>query len=374
LSTMRGEAAGERVLLVGSSRLAQALVTEIGARPRPPYQLAGVVDDGSGPPPDGCPCVGRLEDLRQIVDELRPHRIVLALGSRRGRMPVQQLLDFRLRGLVLEDGAELYERVTGKVAIESLTPSVFIFSRDFRRRRHDRDVGRVAGIALAAAGLILAAPLLALIALAIKLDSPGPVLFVQDRVGLGGRRFRLLKFRTMRLAPSTVSEWVRDNGHRITRTGRWLRKFRLDELPQLVNVLRGDMSLVGPRPHPISNQAMFVVMLRNAPECGERIPYYALRSSVRPGLTGWAQVRYRYANDLEEEIEKMRYDLFYLKHRSLWLDLRIVLETIKIVVLGREQRVEGDRRTEPRVSAERREKSWMRWMRAQPASRREGAA
>jgi lipopolysaccharide/colanic/teichoic acid biosynthesis glycosyltransferase len=140
----------------------------------------------------------------------------------------------------------------------------------------------------------------------------------------------------MRPAAGTTSEWVRDNGHRLTRLGRRLRQFRLDELPQLVNILTGDMTLVGPRPHPVSNHPLFVLVMRNAPSCGEPIPYYALRSMVRPGITGWAQVRYRYANDLEEEIEKMRYDLYYIKHRSLWLDLRILAETVKVVICGRE--------------------------------------
>jgi len=130
------------------------------------------------------------------------------------------------------------------------------------------------------------------------------------------------------------SEWARDNGDRLTRVGRWLRRFRLDELPQLVNILKGDMNLVGPRPHPLSNLPLFVLVMRNAPSCGEPIPYYALRWMVRPGITGWAQVRYQYANDLEEEVEKMRHDLYYIKHMSLWLDLRILLETVKTVVWG----------------------------------------
>jgi len=333
---IRNRSVHQRLLLVGSGSLARQLVAEIAARPHLRYEVVGAVDDECGAPPE-CPCFGRLEDLRRIVDEVRPDRIIVALASRRGRMPVQQLLDFRMRGMVLEDGAETYERITGKIAIESLTPTGLIFSHDFRCTHVHPVVGRALGLVLAAVGLLALAPLLGLIALAIVLDSRGPVLFVQDRVGLGGRRFRLLKFRTMHPAGAHPSEWVRDNGHRITRVGRWLRRFRLDELPQLVNILRGDMNLVGPRPHPVSNLALFVVMLRNAPECGERIPYYSLRSTVRPGLTGWAQVRYRYANDLEEEIEKMRYDLFYLKHRSLWLDLRIVLDTFKIVILGREQ-------------------------------------
>jgi lipopolysaccharide/colanic/teichoic acid biosynthesis glycosyltransferase len=139
----------------------------------------------------------------------------------------------------------------------------------------------------------------------------------------------------MHTATGSTSEWAKDNGERITRVGRWLRKFRLDELPQFVNILRGDMNLVGPRPHPASNFELLVLVSRNAPACGEAIPYYTVRSMVRPGITGWAQVRYRYANDLEEEIEKLRYDLYYIKHLSVWLDLRILFDTVKIVLLGR---------------------------------------
>jgi lipopolysaccharide/colanic/teichoic acid biosynthesis glycosyltransferase len=196
--------------------------------------------------------------------------------------------------------------------------------------------GRALSLPASALALLLFAPLLALIALAVKLDSQGPVLFVHERVGRGGRTFRLLKFRTMRPATVATSEWARDNTSRLTRVGRWLRAFRLDELPQLVNILRGDMNLVGPRPHPVSNFPLFVLAMRNTPDCGEQIPYYALRSLVRPGITGWAQVRYRYANDLVEEMEKIKYDLYYVKHMSLRLDLQILLETVKIVLRGRE--------------------------------------
>jgi lipopolysaccharide/colanic/teichoic acid biosynthesis glycosyltransferase len=140
----------------------------------------------------------------------------------------------------------------------------------------------------------------------------------------------------MRPERRVKSEWARDNGDRLTRIGRWLRRFRVDELPQPVHILKGDMNLVGPRPHPLSNLPLFVLVMRNAPSCGEPIPYYALRWMVRPGITGWAQVRYQYANDLEEEVEKMRHDLYYIKHMSLWLDLRILFETVKTVVWGRE--------------------------------------
>jgi lipopolysaccharide/colanic/teichoic acid biosynthesis glycosyltransferase len=160
---------------------------------------------------------------------------------------------------------------------------------------------------------------------AVKLDSRGPMFFIQDRAGRNGRPFGLIKFRTMHPATGPTSEWVSDNVSRITRVGYYLRHFRLDELPQLLNVLRGEMNLVGPRPHPVTNQAIFM----------EHIAYYGLRSTVRPGVTGWAQIRYGYANNLAEETEKMRYDLYYIKNRSLWLDLRIMLETVATVIFGK---------------------------------------
>jgi lipopolysaccharide/colanic/teichoic acid biosynthesis glycosyltransferase len=183
---------------------------------------------------------------------------------------------------------------------------------------------RVLSVAGAVIAAILCAPLALLAAIAIALDSPGPLLFVQDRVGLEGRVFGLVKFRTMHPAAGRVSEWAGDNGGRVTRVGRWLRAFRLDELPQLWNVLAGDMNLIGPRPHPVSNFDLFQ----------RTVPYYWIRAMVRPGITGWAQVRFGYADNLEEEIEKMRFDLYYIKHRSLRLDTRILLDTFRTVVRG----------------------------------------
>ena len=239
---------------------------------------------------------------------------------------MEPLLEHRVRGVAVEDGIDAYEQLTGKLAIESLAPKSLIFGRGFRRTRVSRALRRALSLLVSATALVVFAPLLALIALAIRWDSPGPVLFIQDRVGEAGRRFRLFKFRTMRPSGGGTSEWARDNGDRITRLGRLLRKYRLDELPQFFNVVRGDMNLVGPRPHPISNFQLFV----------QNIPYYSLRCVVPPGITGWAQVRYSYANNLEEETEKMRYDLYYIKHTSLWLDLLILFDTVKIVLLGRE--------------------------------------
>lgn len=334
---VRGRAFAERVLILGTSPLASELIEVIENQPRRRYAIVGLADDRmvSGVAPLRYPLLGPLEDLWEIIQEVRPDRIIVALPDRRGLLPARQLLECRVRGILVEDGAEAYERLTGKLAIEWLTSSGLIYSEGLRRSRLALAAGRAISLLVSAIGLLLLAPILGLIALAIKWDSRGPVFFVQDRVGMGGRPFELIKFRTMHPATKQTSEWARDNGDRITRVGRWLRKFRLDELPQFVNVLRGDMNLVGPRPHPLSNFDLLVVVSRNAPECGEQIPYYALRSMVRPGITGWAQVRYRYANNLEEEIEKMRYDLYYIKHQSLWLDLRILFETVKTVLLGR---------------------------------------
>jgi len=194
---------------------------------------------------------------------------------------MMDLVEARVRGIEVEDGVEFYERLTGKVAIESLTPSVLISSRHFRKSHTDLVFGHALSLLVSAVTLLLLVPLLALIAIAIKLDSSGPVFFVHERAGAGGRRFKLLKFRTMHPAEQCTSEWAGDNNDRITRVGEWLRKYRLDELPQLINVLRGEMNLVGPRPHPVSNVKLF----------NEKIPYYSLRAVVRPGITRWAQVR-----------------------------------------------------------------------------------
>jgi exopolysaccharide biosynthesis polyprenyl glycosylphosphotransferase len=328
----------QRVLVIGSGPLVRDLTAAIEARPHLRLKVVGLVGDGSGGALTGPLRQAELKDLAGIVDEVRPDRVVVVLGSRRGRMPVKALLQLRLRGITVEDGIEVYERLTGKIPIEALTPASLIFCKQYQTSRLDLALAHALTLPAIAAALVLLAPVFGLIALAIKLDSPGPVFFAQERVGLGGRIFRLVKFRTMRPAPRPTSEWVRDNDGRLTRVGRWLRRFRLDELPQLWNILKGDMNLVGPRPHPVTNVPLFVMVMRNAPDCGEQIPYYAVRSMVRPGLTGWAQVRYRYANDLEEEIEKARYDLYYIKHLSPWLDLRILLETVKIVLWGREAR------------------------------------
>jgi exopolysaccharide biosynthesis polyprenyl glycosylphosphotransferase len=314
--------AGERVLIVGRSAIAREIIDEIEQRPELRYTVAGVVDDA--------------ENLGRVIEATRPDRIVVALAERRGRLPLYQLLESRARGILVEDAVETYEHLTSKLALEALSPSSVIFSRDFQTSRLQLALSRMLSLLAAVVGMITLASVLALIGLLIKLDSRGPVFFIQDRVGRFGRRFKLIKFRTMHPVGQPKSEWERDNGDRITRVGQWLRRYRLDELPQLINVLKGDMNLVGPRPHPVTNLELMILAVRNLSEVsGDAIPFYSLRCSVRPGITGWAQIRYQYANTLEEEMEKIRYDFYYLKHMSVWLDVRILFGTVKKILSRR---------------------------------------
>lgn len=327
----------ERTLIIGTGELARQLIAEITGSTHAYYSLLGVITESEGTVAEdlGCPLLGSLRDAQRIIMESKPDRIIIALSEQRGHLRPEQLVQIQIhKNIVVETGADAYERQTGKIAIESLTPGNVLFCNAFRQSRLMRRSARASSVLVSGIGLILSLPLMAVIAVAIKLDSPGPVLFCQDRIGLGGSRFKLLKFRSMHVTGEVHSEWEADNSGRITRVGKWLRKFRLDELPQFINVLRDDMNIVGPRPHPVSNRDLFILVSRNTPQCGQQIPYYSLRSSVRPGITGWAQVRYKYANGLDEEMEKLRYDLYYVKHKSLLLDLKILLNTVKVVLLG----------------------------------------
>jgi lipopolysaccharide/colanic/teichoic acid biosynthesis glycosyltransferase len=328
--------ATERLLIVGTSPLARLVIEEIARRPNR-YALVGVVEDGL--------------DLDRLIAARRPSRIVVAFADRRGRLPLCRLVESRARGIRVEDVVETYESLTGKLALELMPPSRVIFSHEFATARVQPVFARALSLLVAVVGLVCLLPLMALIALGIKLDSRGPVFFVQQRAGRYRQPFNLIKFRTMRPVAGRHSEWERDNSDRITRIGRLLRRFRLDEMPQLINMLKGDMNLVGPRPHPMTNLELLVLTARNLSEIsGDAIPYYSLRCAVRPGITGWAQVRYRYANSLEQEVEKIRYDFYYLKHLSVWLDIRILLETVRIIVSG--HRIAEAEVTEPQETVE----------------------
>jgi exopolysaccharide biosynthesis polyprenyl glycosylphosphotransferase len=249
------------------------------------------------------------------------------MGDRRGKMPVEQLLAMKSNGVMIQDGTEVYEAITGKVPIESLRLEWLLFSRGFRVSRALLICTRSICILVAVLGLLLCLPLIPLIAFAIWLTSPGPVFYRQPRVGRNGSVFDCYKFRTMcsDAEADTGPTWAADSDPRITSVGKFLRRTRLDEIPQLWNVLKGDMSLIGPRPE----RPEFVQWLDN------EIPYYRLRHTVRPGITGWAQIRYRYGNSIEDVKEKLRYDLFYVKNMSPGLDLLILFHTVKIILLGR---------------------------------------
>jgi sugar transferase (PEP-CTERM system associated) len=313
----------ERVLILGGGPLAAELARHIRTRPDLALRLVGVLTPGAEAGP---PRLGSYGDVADVVRRHRPDRIVVAMPDRRGNLPVSELLACRFRGITIEEGTRVFERFTGRLAVESLTPSTLIFGDGFGARRLPRLLMRALSLAVALVALVLTAPLIALIALAVRLESPGPAFFIQDRVGLHGRRFRLVKFRTMRetAAGPADSVWGRDNASRVTRLGALLRRYRLDELPQCLNILRGDMNLVGPRPEMASNVATFSAV----------IPYYNLRHEVRPGLTGWAQVKAGYSMSTEEVTRKLCYDLYYIKHMSPAFDLQILIDTVKFILSG----------------------------------------
>ena len=251
--------------------------------------------------------------------------VAVALEDRRGNLPTDELLSCRLAGIEVREREALYEQVTGKLAVEAMRPSYLIFNEGFSRSQRSDLAKRSADIALALLILLLTWPLMLLTALLVRLDSKGPALFSQERVGLNGQRFTLYKFRSMRTdaEKATGPVWAQKDDPRITRSGRFIRKTRLDELPQLFNVLWGHMSLVGPRPE----RQVF------CDDLAHQIPYYNQRHIVKPGLTGWAQINYPYGNTVQDALQKLQYDLFYIKNQSFLFDLSILFQTIKTVVL-----------------------------------------
>ena len=324
----------ERLLLVGTSPAAIVLARELFERRHElGVEIVGFVDtDASrvGAPVINPGVVGTLDDIPALTARLGVSRVVVSLSDQRGKLPMDRLLDVRLQSGVLFDHlASVYEEYTGKIALENLRPSWLIFSTGFRKTRLWMITKRACDIFAAVCGLVLSLPLAAVTALLVKFDSPAdPVFYHQERVGLNAATFVIHKFRTMRsdAEARTGPVWsAGDSDPRITRVGHFLRKTRLDEVPQLWNVLRGDMSLVGPRPE----RPEFVEQLTR------QIPFYGQRHVVKPGVTGWAQVRYTYGASVEDALEKMQYDLYYVKHLSLRFDLLIALETVKIILLRR---------------------------------------
>jgi sugar transferase (PEP-CTERM system associated) len=320
----------EKVLIIGASPVARRLAREILSRPQLGLRIEGFIDDD--PALQGVSIVnpsviGTTADLPAVAQEYGIQRVIVALNERRGRLPMETLLGLRVRGVGVHDAATFYEAMTGKILIEDLRPSWIVFSDGFRPSRATLLTKRAVELAVAAIGLVVTAPVMLLVAVLVKLDSPGPLLFAQERVGQDEKLFTLYKFRSMRAdaEAATGPVWATARDPRVTRVGRWIRKLRLDELPQLWNVVRGDMGFVGPRPE----RPHFVERLK------KEIPYYSQRHVVRPGLTGWAQVRYPYGSTAADAMEKLQYELFYIKNMSLALDVAIVLRTIKVVLLGR---------------------------------------
>jgi sugar transferase (PEP-CTERM system associated) len=314
----------ERVYVLGAGELAHSIVTAIRNRPDISMEVVEwqpVQLDKASRRRLWVETLHRLADVRPPV-----HRIIVALEDARDELPIEELLDLRFRGIKVEKVDTLFERLYGKIKLDGLRPSSFLYSEGFRMKSSQQAARRVASMIAAATGLLLCLPLFPVIMLLIRLTSPGPVFFRQTRVGLGGALFEVVKFRTMAVdAEAEGARWASKNDPRVTPVGRFLRTTRLDEIPQLWTILRGDMDFVGPRPE----RPEFVPMLQEA------MPFYYLRHLIRPGLTGWAQVRYGYGATMAENREKLEYDLYYIKHMSLGLDLLIMFETIKTIVRRR---------------------------------------
>jgi sugar transferase (PEP-CTERM system associated) len=320
----------ERLLLIGTTPAAVALARELHSRRMElGVEIVGFVDPD--PARVGMPLlnpgiIGTIDDIPTIVREKRVDRVVVSLADARGRLPMDKLLEMKLGGVSFDHLASIYEHYTGKIAIENLRPSWLIFSAGFRKNVTLVAVKRAVDISVASLGLLLATPVLLVVAAIMKVTSPGPIFYTQLRVGQHGRVFAIRKLRSMRpdAEKHTGAVWSRGaNDTRITPIGRFLRKSRLDEVPQLWNVLVGDMSMVGPRPE----RPEFVDDLTRD------IPYYGQRHVVKPGLTGWAQVCYTYGASVEDALQKLQYDLFYIKNLSIALDMFIIFKTVKTVVL-----------------------------------------
>src|SRR5438045_2959654 len=321
---------GERILIVGSGPFAIAVARETLQRPDAGFRVVGFVDDDPalvGKSLINPKVIGLTSELASVVKREGIDRIVVAIADRRGAFPPQELLRLSLAGEVsIEESASFYERVTGRVLLDLIRPSWLIFSSRGRRARFNEISRIVIHRAIAFIGAILSLPIALVTLVLIKIDSRGPVLYKQERVGKNGRPFTLMKFRSMRTdAEKNGPVWASNGDNRMTRVGRIIRKIRVDEIPQFWNILRGDMNFVGPRPE----RPHFVSQLT------EEIPYYEQRHLIAPGLTGWAQLKYRSRTSMEVAKKKLEYDLYYIKNQNVMLDATIMFETIKTILSGR---------------------------------------
>ena len=321
---------GEKILIVGSGSFAVEVAREMLNRPDAGYRIAGFV--GSDPELLGKSLInprviGLTSELDEVVRREGIDRIIVAMGERRGQLPTNELLQLSLAGTVnIEEGASFYERVTGRVSLDMIRPSWLIFSSRGRQARISGVTRNIVHRLVALVGALMSLPIAVGTAILIKLDSRGPILYKQERVGKNGGTFTVMKFRSMRTdAEKAGPVWASADDDRTTRVGRVIRKLRIDEIPQFWNILRGEMDFVGPRPE----RPHFVSQL------AEEIPYYEQRHLIAPGLTGWAQIKYPYGASIEDARQKLQYDLYYIKNQSLMLDAIILFETIKIILFGR---------------------------------------
>jgi sugar transferase (PEP-CTERM system associated) len=321
---------GERILIVGSGPFAIEIARETLGRPDAGFRVVGFVDSDPelvGKSLINPKVIGLTSELRSIVKKENIDRIVVAIGDRRGQFPTQELLRLSLSGDVsIEESASFYERLTGRVLLDMIRPSWLIFSSRGQRARINELTRVIMHRAIALIGALLSFPIVIVTAILIKIDSRGPVLYKQERVGKNGRVFTLMKFRSMRVdAEKDGPVWAKTEDERMTRVGRIIRKIRVDEIPQFWSILRGDMNFVGPRPE----RPHFVAQL------AQEIPFYEQRHLIPPGLTGWAQIKYPYGASIEDARQKLQYDLYYIKNQSLTLDATILFETIKTILFGR---------------------------------------
>lgn len=317
-----------RILILGGGALAKGLTEVLLARSGAFTDIVGLLTKEVtrvGEEVLGVKVLGTMDQLLEVVERNQVDTIAVCLEDRRAVLPVQCLLDLKGSGVDILDGHHLYEEESGRLPIDELKPSAIIFSTGFRRGFAVTLTKRTVDLIAAVAGLLLTLPVLGIVAWAIKLDSPGPVFYRQVRVGLRAQPYMIWKFRSMFVdAEKSGARWTSEQDPRVSRIGRYLRKWRLDEIPQLINVLKGEMSLVGPRPE----RPVFVQDLRSV------IPFYDLRHAVRPGITGWAQTQFRYGASLEDAHVKLQYDLYYVKNLSIRLDARILLKTIRVMLRG----------------------------------------
>jgi sugar transferase (PEP-CTERM system associated) len=324
----------QNIIIMGSGDLAQNIINEVSKRKDSGYTVSVTVQENSGniDIADNRNLKTTIfkkdyDGLCDMAEELNIRKIVVALTEKRGALPTKELVKCRVRGIEIIEGASFYEMLTGKFIVEHINPAWLIFSEGFYKSRVQRFLKRTTDIILSLALLVLLSPLILITAILIKIDSKGPVIFSQERLGKNKKTYLIYKFRSMFLDAEKQSGpvWAKDNDSRVTRVGRVIRQWRMDEIPQLWNVLKGDMSFVGPRPE----REFFVKKLEDI------IPYFTERFSVKPGITGWAQVSYSYGASVEDAIEKLNYDLFYIKNMSIFMDFMIIMRTIKIVLFGK---------------------------------------